>query len=149
MMPNNKKEKAGGQSPLLDLERFARERISASRYPNDYHIFKPAACSACGVVPMELTIEHHTGSKKRNFRGIVLGLCSKCGKKEQIFKFTGKNRKPVREEKPVCECGSDYFYIGECERIEQEDGLLGFFDEGVFVGKCSECGRNRAFFYTD
>jgi len=147
-MSNDKKEKGEGHN-LFDLERFARERISASRYPNDYHIFKPAVCSACGVVPMELTIEHHTGSKKRNFRGIVFGLCSKCGKKEQIFKFTGKQRRRVREEKPVCKCGSHCFFVGECERIERDDGMLGFFDEGVFVGKCSECGRNRAFFYTD
>ena len=119
MMPNNKKEKAGGQSPLLDLERFARERISASRYPNDYHLFNLAKCSSCGVVPMELTIEHHTGSKKRNFRGIVFGFCSKCGKKERIFKFTGEHRKRVREEKPACKCGSGHFIVGECERIER------------------------------
>jgi hypothetical protein len=27
--------------------------------------------------------------------------------------------------------------------------LSGFFDEGVVVGKCSECGRNRVIVYTD
>jgi hypothetical protein len=27
--------------------------------------------------------------------------------------------------------------------------LLGFFDEGVVVGKCSDCGRNRALVHTD
>jgi hypothetical protein len=27
--------------------------------------------------------------------------------------------------------------------------LLGFFDEGVVVGKCVECGTNRALVYTD
>jgi hypothetical protein len=26
---------------------------------------------------------------------------------------------------------------------------LGFFDEGVVVGHCSQCGRNRAFVHTD
>jgi hypothetical protein len=26
---------------------------------------------------------------------------------------------------------------------------LGFFDEGVVVGQCSQCGRNRAFAHTD
>jgi hypothetical protein len=39
--------------------------------------------------------------------------------------------------------------VCECERFEGGDGLSGFFDEGVVVGKCSECGRNRVMVYTD
>jgi hypothetical protein len=27
--------------------------------------------------------------------------------------------------------------------------LKGFFDEGVVVGKCSQCGRNRALVHTE
>ena len=40
---------------LADLEKYARERIAAERYPDDYHFFRPARCSACGVVPLTLT----------------------------------------------------------------------------------------------
>ena len=134
---------------LSDLEAYARERIAAHRYPDDYHFFTPAKCHTCGVVPLELTIEHHTGSKKGNFKGVILAQCSVCGGEERIFSFTGQHRKRLREEKPVCQCGNAHFLVGECERIEGSEGLPGFFDEGVVVGKCSRCGRNRAFVYTD
>ncbi len=134
---------------LSDLEAYARERIAAHRYPDDYHFFTPAKCHTCGVVPLELTIEHHTGSKKGNFKGVILAQCSVCGGTERIFSFTGQHRKRVRAEKPVCQCGNGHFLVGECERIEGGEGLPGFFDEGVVVGKCSRCGRNRAFVYTD
>ena len=50
-------------APLVDLEKFARKCIAADCYPNDYHRFILARCETCGVVPLELTIEHHTGSK--------------------------------------------------------------------------------------
>jgi hypothetical protein len=137
------------QTALSDLEAFARKRIAAHRYPNDYHRFTLARCPACGVVPLELTIEHHTGSKKGNFRGVIMAQCSECGGQHRIFSFTGKHRERLREEKPVCKCGNTRFLVGECERIERDEGVLGFFDEGVVVGKCSECGRNRALVYTD
>ena len=134
---------------LSDLDKYARERIAAERYPDDYHLFRPARCSACGVVPLELTIEHHTGSRKGNFRGVIMARCSVCGGEERIFSFTGTHRKPEREEVPVCKCGNTTFVVGECERIEQDEGKLGFFDEGVVVGQCSACGRKRALVYTD
>jgi hypothetical protein len=137
------------QTSLADLEKYAGKRIAAHRYPNDYHFFRPARCRACGVVPLELTIEHHTGSHKGNFRGVIMARCSVCGGEERIFSFTGKHRQREREEKPVCACGNAYFIVGECERIERDEGQLGFFDEGVVVGQCSKCGRNRAFVYTD
>ena len=134
---------------LSDLQAYARKRIAAHRYPDDYHPFKPARCSACGVVPLELIIEHHTGSKKGDFKGVIWAQCSECGEKERIFSFTGKHRELVREEKPKCLCGNATFVVAECERIERDEGLPGFFDEGVVVGKCSQCGRNRAFVHTD
>jgi hypothetical protein len=55
----------------------------------------------------------------------------------------------MRDEKPKCKCGHEQFYVGECERIERDEGVMGFVDEGVVVGKCFRCGRNRAFVYTD
>lgn len=138
-----------GQTSLGDLAAYARKRIAAHRHPHDYHHFRPARCSACGVIPLELTIEHHTGSRKGNFKGVIIARCKVCGGEQRIFSFTGKHRELEREEKPACKCGNAYFIVGECERIERDEGILGFFDEGVVVGQCSECGRKRAFVFTD
>ncbi len=137
------------QTALSDLEAFAKKSIAAQRYPNDFHFFTPFKCDDCGVVPFELTIEHHTGSKERNFKGKIFALCSECGSRKRVFSFTGEHRKRLREEKPACKCGHEGFLVGECERIEGDEGLMGFFDEGVVVGKCSRCGRNRVLVYTD
>ncbi|MGD8489431.1 MAG: hypothetical protein PVF67_04540 [Anaerolineae bacterium] len=134
---------------LSKLESYARQRIAAERYPNDYHFFRVARCEACGLVAFELTIEHHTGSKKGNFRGVITGQCAKCGRTTDILRFTGKDRKPLRQEQPQCTCGHARFYVGECERIEGDEGLMGFFDEGVVAGQCADCGRNRVMVYTD
>ena len=134
---------------LSDLEAFARKRVAAHRYPNDYHIFRPFNCDACGVVPFELSIEHHTGSRKGNFKGMIWGECAECGSRKRLFSYTGGKRKRQRVEKPVCRCGNASFLTGECERIESDEGLLGFFDEGVVVAKCSRCGRNQALVHTD
>ncbi len=137
------------QASLSDLEAFARKCIAAHRYPDDYHFFTLFKCDTCGVVPFELTIEHHTGSKKGNFKGVILGQCAGCESRKRLVSFTGKHRERMREEKPKCKCGNEHFFAGECERIEREERLIGFFDEGVIVGKCSRCGRKRAFVYTD
>jgi len=137
------------QTSLSDLEAFAKKRIAAHRYPDDYHFFTPFKCDACGAVPFELTIEHHTGSKKGNFKGMIWGECTECGSRKRVFSFTGEHRKQLREEKPACGCGNASFLVGECERIGGDEGVMGFFDEGVVVGKCSHCGRNRALVYTD
>jgi hypothetical protein len=137
------------QALLSDLEAFARKRIAADRYPNDAHFFTAYTCDACGVAPFELTIEHHTGSKRGDFKGVIWGVCTECGTRKRLFSFTGAHRKRLREEKPACTCGHAGFLVGECERIERDEGIMGFFDEGVVVGKCSHCGRNRALVYTD
>lgn len=137
------------QNKFDDLEGYARQRIAAHKYPGDYHSFRMFVCDHCGVIPLALTIEHHTGAKKSNFKGIIFGRCAQCGTEKRVFSFTGAHRKPLKVEKPVCKCGNDHFWVGECERIEREDGIMGFFDEGVVVGKCSGCGHKRAFVYTD
>ena len=136
-------------TPFSDLEKFARKSIAAGDYPADHHPFRLLGCSSCGAVPLALRIEHHTGSKKGDFKGLIFGRCSECGREERIFSFTGKHRKRLRDETPACQCGSAHFLVAECERIEGDEGLLGFFDEGVVVGQCSQCGRNQAFVYTD
>jgi hypothetical protein len=134
---------------LSELEMFAREQIVAERYPNDAHFFRPYTCDTCGVVPFELTIGHHTGSKRGDFKGVIWGDCTVCGAKKRVFSFTGNHRKPLHEEKPICTCGHAAFVVAECERIERDDGMMGFFDEGVVVGQCAQCGRNRALVHTD
>jgi len=134
---------------LSDLEAFARKRIAAHHYPDDYHSFRLFKCDTCGMVAFEITIEHHTGSKKGDFKGVIWGECTKCGNRKRLLSFTGEHRERLREEKPACECGNRSFIVGECERIEGDEGVMGFFDEGVVVGKCCRCGRNRAFVYTD
>jgi hypothetical protein len=137
------------QDPLADLEAYAKKRIAAQRYPNDYHFFTPVECPICGIVPLALTIEHHTGSRKGNFKGVITARCSACGGQRRILSFTGQHRKPMREEKPACQCGNASFIVAECERMEGDEGLIGFFDEGVVVGRCAQCGRKRVFVYTD
>ena len=134
---------------LSDLEAFARKCIAAHRYPDDYHSFRLFKCDQCGVVAFEITIEHHTGSKKGDFKGVIWGECVECGSRKRLFSFTGKHRRLLREEKPVCKCGNRNYVLGECERIEGDEGGMGFFDEGVVVGKCVRCDQNRAFVYTD
>ncbi|MGD9001594.1 MAG: hypothetical protein PVF04_02930 [Anaerolineae bacterium] len=142
-------KRTSSTTSLSDLEKFARQCIAARDHPADHHWFTPFRCPTCGVVPLALTIEHHTGSKKGDFKGLIFGRCSECGSEERIFSFTGKHRKRLREETPACQCGSVFFVVAECERMEGDEGLLGFFDEGVVVGQCSECGRNRVFVHTD
>jgi len=132
-----------------DLEAFARDSIAAHRYPNDHHPFRLFACDVCGAVGFHVTIEHHTGSTSRDFKGVIWGDCTECGTRKRLFSFTGQHRKHLREERPVCQCGNASYIVGECERIEGDEGLSGFFDEGVVVGQCSCCGRNRALVYTD
>lgn len=137
------------QNELDDLKKYALSRLDSKRFPNDIHTFKPLVCATCGFVPLELTIEHHSGSKKGNFRGVIIGECTQCGELNRIFSFTGSHRWQTRQEKPACKCGNATFLLGECERIEGDDGMAGFFDEGVVVGKCLKCGRNQVFVATD
>ena len=134
---------------LSELEAFANKCIAAERYPDDHHLFTPARCPTCGVVPLELTIEHHTGSKTGDFKGVIFGHCEECNGTDRIFGYTGPHRERVREERPICQCESAYFLVGECERIEGAEGIPGFFDEGVVAGKCADCGQEQAFVYTD
>ncbi len=132
-----------------ELEAFAMDRIGADRYPNDHHIFKLSRCDICGVVPFAVTIEHHTGSRKGDFKGRIAGQCSICGHTTLILSFTGAHRQPLREETPRCRCGGTDLYVGECERFEGDEGIPGFFDEGVVVGMCSECQRKQMLVETD
>ena len=134
---------------LSELDDFARQCINSQDYPEYFHNFTQFSCSACKSADHKLSIEHHTGSEAWNFRGIIWGECTSCGYLNRLFTFTGESRQALREELPACECGGRDFVVGLCERIEGEQGIPGFFDEGVMVGKCIRCQRNRAFVYTD
>lgn len=134
---------------LGDLVGFARRCLDAQAHPGDYHRFTVFRCSQCGVQPLALTLDHHTGSTRGDFKGTIVGRCSSCGREERVFSFTGEHRTAVREERPVCSCGHADFLAGMLERMEGARGLAGFFDEGVIVGECVACGRHTAFVYTD
>ena len=131
------------------LFRFGMTCLRAERYPHDHHPCTVFACPTCGVVPLAPIIEHHTGSQEGSFRGVIKARCSTCGREERVFSFTGEHRRPLRVERPTCPCGHGGFLIGMVERIEGDRGLPGFFDEGVVVGECAECGQRTAFVHTD
>lgn len=134
---------------LSELDDFARQCIHSQNHPDDIHRFTLFLCNECRSEAIRLTIEHHTGSEEYDFKGIIWGECTTCGYLSRLFTFTGDSRKPLREERPVCDCGGRDFIAGMCERTEGEQGIPGFFDEGVVVGKCTLCNRNRVFVYTD
>jgi hypothetical protein len=134
---------------LLELDDFAKQCINSQEHPEDIHHFNLFSCSECKSEALKLIIEHHTGSEEWNFRGIIWGECTSCGYLNRLYTFTGDSRQALREERPVCKCGSRDFIVGLCERIEGEQGIPGFFDEGVIVGKCILCHLNKAFVYTD
>jgi hypothetical protein len=106
-------------------------------------------CSSCKSSVFRLTVDHHTGSEDWNFRGVIWGECKACGYLMRLFTFTGNHRERQREERPECECGNRSFLSGQCERIEGEKGIPGFFDEGVIVGKCDECGCKKSIVFYD
>lgn len=134
---------------LAELEKFAQHKLDAHRYPNDRFTFRSARCENCGVIPVTLDIEHHTGSTGDNFRGIIRVTCSNCGDQFQFLSFTGEHRKPEFMETPKCVCGSTRFLTAESEHYEGDEGIPGFFDEGIVAGQCAECGRHQAFVFTD
>ena len=134
---------------VSDLRSFGLSCLKADRYPNDYHTFVSFKCEECGADRFQVRIIHHSGSKPGDFKGTVEGKCEDCGTVRKVLSYTGSHRKPLQENRPRCSCGSSVYTVAECERIEGDDGLYGFFDEGVLVGKCSGCGRNEVFVETD
>lgn len=131
------------------LEEFAKEQINSLEYPSANHYFTLYNCNSCYASTFKLTIEHHSGSEDWAFKGIIWGECSACGYLLRLFTFTGEHRTKLKTEHPVCDCGSRDFLAGQCERYEGEQGIPGFFDEGVVVGKCLVCNRNKALVFTD
>lgn len=136
-------------SSMSDLEDYAMDCIHARDYPDDDHLYRQLTCDSCGQSSFRVTIEHHTGSEEWDFKGIIWGNCTICGKIVRLFTYTADHRRLLKEERPECECSARIFSVALCERTEGEKGLKGFFDEGVIVGKCTSCRRNRVFAFTD
>jgi len=134
---------------ISELGDYARQCINGQNHPHDYHKFTLFRCNSCRSSRLRLTIEHHTGSEEWNFRGIIWGECASCGYLQRVFTFTGEHRQGIGDERPECECGNRSFISGMCERFEGEEGIPGFFDEGVIVGKCTICNRKRTFVFID
>jgi hypothetical protein len=137
------------QDIISELDDFARQCIDSHNHPDDYHRFTLFKCNSCKLSRFRLTIEHHTGSEEWNFRGIIWGECAGCGYLMRLFTFTGEHRQTIRDYRPECECGNRTFSVAMCERYEGERGIPGFFDEGVIVGKCEDCGRKSTIVFTD
>ncbi|MHB9032113.1 MAG: hypothetical protein ACYC6L_03590 [Anaerolineae bacterium] len=131
------------------LELYARQCIGAEHYPEDVHTFEVFTCDHCGAAPFEITIAQYTGSETWDFKGIIYGRCSVCGRSTTLFGVTGEHRQHERDEYPTCACGSRRLYTAMCERYEGPEGLEGFFDEGVVVGQCAVCGLNLTLVNTD
>lgn len=129
------------QYPRIALENYAKKRLAAENYPHSNHHFKPYVCPTCGLTAFKLFIEYHSGSTSKNFRGVIRGSCSLCGSEQELFSFTGRHRQKIQVTTIECPCGSEFLYAGECERVEDSDGIPGFVDEGIAVGACSRCGR--------
>jgi hypothetical protein len=145
-MGDNQVDNAMANARLLA---YAREALAADRFPNDTVTFRRFECPACKGRALRLVIEHHTGSKRRNFRGIIDATCDQCGETFRVYSFTGEHRSPMRRDSPECTCGHAAFYVAESERIERDEGIPGFVDEGVVVGMCAACGRLRRLVETD
>lgn len=134
---------------MNELEDFALDCLNAANHPEYEFIFNLYGCHSCGEESFSVVIEHHTGSEEWDFKGIIWGSCLQCGYLGRLFTFTGEHREHLRDERPECDCGNRSFMIAQCDRIEGDQGIPGFFDEGVIVGKCISCQRNKVLVRTD
>lgn len=126
-----------------ELAQFARKCLGYAGASEARFEFRSFHCPSCLGAEFVVVVEHHTGSRPANFRGKIRGRCLACGSEAQLYSFTGRRRRLLRETPVVCNCGQELFVVGEGERFEDEEGLPGFFDEGVVVARCIGCGRNH------
>lgn len=143
------------------LRAFALGVIRADLCPLDNHIFSLYECETCGIAPLLITVEHHTGSGFGDFHGRILAQCGLCDRAFEALHKTGSTLNPAtgqleprgleRREQARCGCGNAAFFVGSCNRFETEagGGLDGFYDEGVVVGQCPQCGQCHVFAYLD
>ncbi len=67
-----------------------------------------------------------------DFKGVIHYHCATCGHEGEFLRFTGSHRTFHHQEAVTCRCGAGIFLLGECERFEVDNGLEGFFDEGLW-----------------
>lgn len=139
------------------LRAFTLGLLDEDLYALDQHVFSLYECPTCGIAPLLVTIETHTGSVRVDFRGRIIAQCGLCDKVFQVLEKTGsvlnqvtgrlEARQAERTEQAKCECGGLAFFAASCHRFETSagGGLSGFYDEGVVVGQCPQCGRCRVF----
>lgn len=138
----------------MDLDEYAKQQLNASAYPDDVHICSMFQCDRCQrTMPFSILMSYSeacdTARPPSDFAGTLRGTCTECGMEKTLFSIITDGLPEVKDEHPICSCGSDAFILCLCERYEGEEGLSGFFDEGVIVGKCVVCGVNRTFLFTD
>jgi hypothetical protein len=137
-----------------DLIDFAKRQVNAEAYPTDEHRCALFQCGNCGTVtPLSVFISYSEACDERrpaqDFAGTVYGTCEICGDTRTLFSIKRGAFSEKEHEHPICDCGSEHFYVCLCERYEGEEGLKGFFDEGVIAAKCRSCGEHRALLFTD
>ena len=130
---------------LSDLIAFALQSLKAEFTPEETYTPALYGCTTCGAVPLRLTIMHQSCSTEMDFKGTILGTCFECANTEEKFHYTRPESDPGPKEEPSCECGNPYFFMLGVERFEADGGVPWFFDDGVIVGKCSQCGKCRQF----
>ena len=132
-----------------DLHHFALDCLHAADRPSCSHPYTALPCDTCGAEAWEVAVEHHTGSKATDFRGVVYGLCTRCRETAVLFAFSGPHRRPVLTEYLVCPCGTATVSVGMCEREAGAHGTPGGKNAGVLVDKCTACARNAVVVWTD
>ncbi|MBN2229065.1 MAG: hypothetical protein JW779_05680 [Candidatus Thorarchaeota archaeon] len=117
------------------------------------HICNQFRCKQCSSDIFSLRISYSIASDRKrpaqDFAGTVHSRCSTCGSTGIVLSIIRGENPEDEQETPRCSCGSDTFILCMCERYEGVEGLQGFFDEGVLVGKCSDCGSLKTFLFTD
>jgi len=113
----------------------------------------PFTCDVCGWVALRMKITEYDDSQQHDFHGSVDGECAQFGSSWQLFEVASSrcvdgewqnNRQIAKVEHPVCHCGGEAFYTAIYNLYESD-----FFDEGVLVGKCAKCGKNKVFVRLD
>lgn len=158
------RQMAGTPKCLADpevLRAFALGVLRADLCPLDNHVFSLDECETCGIAPLLVTVEHHTGSGHGDFHGRITAQCGLCDRIFEALRKTGEALNPAtgklaprareRTQQAKCRCGNAAFFVASCHRFETAEGggLAGFYDEGVVVGQCPQCGQCHVFAYLD
>lgn len=141
------------ESQLRKLAAFATRSLVTSKRRSD--TFEPSLdrCASCESAVLRPVIVYYTGSKPRDFVGIVLGRCGACDRTSPLLSVMAGARavsgimipgRPERTEEPTCQCGAKSFYLLKVTHYDN-----GFFDDAVLAAECSVCANRQALVFTD